>query len=273
MFSKSQKWKKPLVFFLDFSFVFLSVFSGKITTLMMENLEGCKMYEKFGIKCLTCGGTRCVNAIANGKIKEAFLYNSFVGKYLNKPLRWQYKVREEYDLKLSYFLIDEFIDALFSFPKGTYWLPEDAKYHFEEDLEPATEYALILPEGTEGLFGGKLKERYIYVTSESGFIFNSQNKWDYESNRVNEIANEDNEILIPFSRLSEETLFTINIENNELTKPLKEVDKLLKANKATVEVLSSSDKWFGVTYKEDRPVVVERLQQLTKEGLYPSPLF
>ncbi len=78
MFSKSQKWKKPLVLFLDFSFVFLSVFSGKITSLMMENLEGCKMYEKFGIKCLTCGGTRCVNALSNGKIKEAFLYNSFV---------------------------------------------------------------------------------------------------------------------------------------------------------------------------------------------------
>ncbi|MBO7253821.1 MAG: DUF2752 domain-containing protein [Clostridia bacterium] len=78
MVSKGQKWKKPLVLFLDFLFVFLSVFSGKITSLMMENLEGCKMYEKFGIKCLTCGGTRCVNAIANGKIKEAFLYNSFV---------------------------------------------------------------------------------------------------------------------------------------------------------------------------------------------------
>ena len=42
---------------------------------------------------------------------------------------------------------------------------------------------------------------------------------------------------------------------------------------STVKVLSSPDKWFGVTYKEDRPVVVERLQQLTKEGLYPSPLF
>ncbi len=78
MVSKGQKLKKPLVLFLDFLFVFLSVFSGKITSLMMENLEGCKMYEKFGIKCLTCGGTRCVNAIANGKIKEAFLYNSFV---------------------------------------------------------------------------------------------------------------------------------------------------------------------------------------------------
>lgn len=43
-------------------------------------------------------------------------------------------------------------------------------------------------------------------------------------------SNEDNEILVPFSRLSEETLFTINIENNELTKPLKEMDKLLNGS-------------------------------------------
>lgn len=40
-------------------------------------------------------------------------------------------------------------------------------------------------------------------------------------------SNNDNEIIVPFSKLSEETLFTINIENNELTKPLKEMDKLL----------------------------------------------
>ena len=43
-------------------------------------------------------------------------------------------------------------------------------------------------------------------------------------------TNEDNEILVPFSKLSEETLFTINIENNELTKPLKEMDKLLSGS-------------------------------------------
>ena len=43
-------------------------------------------------------------------------------------------------------------------------------------------------------------------------------------------SNENNEILIPFSKLSEETLFTINIENNELTKPLKEMDKLLSGS-------------------------------------------
>jgi len=43
-------------------------------------------------------------------------------------------------------------------------------------------------------------------------------------------SDEDGVILIPFSRLSEETLFTINIENNELTKPLKEMDKLLSGS-------------------------------------------
>ncbi len=78
MILNSQNWKKALVLFLDFSFIFLAVFSGKITSWMMENLEGCEAFEKFGIKCLTCGGTRCVNALANGRIKEAFFYNSFV---------------------------------------------------------------------------------------------------------------------------------------------------------------------------------------------------
>ena len=38
---------------------------------------------------------------------------------------------------------------------------------------------------------------------------------------------ENGEYIIPLSRITEETLFTINIENNELTKPLKEMDKLL----------------------------------------------
>ena len=51
------------------------------------------------------------------------------------------------------------------------------------------------------------------------------------------------------------------------------VNTTINSALSTVKVLSSPDKWFGVTYKEDRPVVVERLQQMTQEGLYPSPLF
>lgn len=42
---------------------------------------------------------------------------------------------------------------------------------------------------------------------------------------------------------------------------------------SSVKVLSSPDKWFGVTYKEDRPVVIEKIRKMTEEGFYPSPLF
>ncbi len=52
-----------------------------------------------------------------------------------------------------------------------------------------------------------------------------------------------------------------------------EVDKLLKAGKATVEVLSSKDKWFGVTYKEDKPFVMESIARLKAEGVYPEVLW
>ena len=47
------------------------------------------------------------------------------------------------------------------------------------------------------------------------------------------------------------------------------VDELLGENKATVKVLKSMDKWYGVTYKEDKPVVVAAIQRMKDEGLYP----
>ena len=51
------------------------------------------------------------------------------------------------------------------------------------------------------------------------------------------------------------------------------VDQLLKENKATVKVLRSSDKWYGVTYAADKPVVVEALKSMTDSGLYPDGLW
>ena len=51
------------------------------------------------------------------------------------------------------------------------------------------------------------------------------------------------------------------------------VDDLIKADKATVKVLTSSDKWFGVTYKEDKPFVVESIQALKDAGIYPDRLW
>lgn len=48
----------------------------------------------------------------------------------------------------------------------------------------------------------------------------------------------------------------------------------LTTNKiATVKVLDTPSKWFGVTYAEDRPGVVEKLQKLADDGIYPSPLW
>ena len=51
------------------------------------------------------------------------------------------------------------------------------------------------------------------------------------------------------------------------------VSDLLAEGKATVRVLESEDKWYGVTYKEDKPVVVAAVQALKDEGLYPQKLW
>jgi len=65
-----------------------------------------------------------------------------------------------------------------------------------------------------------------------------------------------------------------NLENlkSEFYIPLA-VDLLIKSNKAKVKVLQSHDRWFGVTYKEDKPLVVEKLSQLHREGIYPGKLW
>lgn len=51
------------------------------------------------------------------------------------------------------------------------------------------------------------------------------------------------------------------------------VGDLLKEDKATVAVLKSMDRWYGVTYKEDKPVVVAAIQGLKDKGLYPGKLW
>ena len=51
------------------------------------------------------------------------------------------------------------------------------------------------------------------------------------------------------------------------------VSKLLAEERATVSVLESADKWYGVTYKEDKPVVVAAIQNMKESGLYPEHLW
>ena len=48
---------------------------------------------------------------------------------------------------------------------------------------------------------------------------------------------------------------------------------LIKEDKEKVKVLSTKDKWFGGTYKEDKKKVMESFQELIDKGLYPKKLF
>ncbi len=49
--------------------------------------------------------------------------------------------------------------------------------------------------------------------------------------------------------------------------------QLTHEEKARVKVLTSGDKWYGVTYKEDKPTVVAAIRSLVEGGLYPAPLW
>lgn len=52
-----------------------------------------------------------------------------------------------------------------------------------------------------------------------------------------------------------------------------EINKLLQKGNITVKVLPSKDCWFGLTYKEDKGSVIEAIQQLKNQGVYPEKLW
>lgn len=92
----------------------------------------------------------------------------------------------------------------------------------------------------------------------------SMNMWGFSPSILKELKER-------FSRFLDE-----NLDKN----PLKceyflpfVVDELLTEKKATVKVLKSMDKWYGVTYKEDKPQVVAAIQRLKDSGLYPQHLW
>lgn len=65
----------------------------------------------------------------------------------------------------------------------------------------------------------------------------------------------------------------------EINKPKSEmyipsvVFEMIDEQKATVKVLEANSPWFGVTYKEDKPFVVEKIKSLIEKGDYPEKLF
>lgn len=64
----------------------------------------------------------------------------------------------------------------------------------------------------------------------------------------------------------------INVPKSEFLIPTV-VDELVHEGKATLKILSTPSKWFGVTYKEDKPGVVKNLEELVAKGEYPKGLY
>ena len=51
------------------------------------------------------------------------------------------------------------------------------------------------------------------------------------------------------------------------------LDKFVKKGEITIQILRSNSRWFGVTYREDKPFVVESIRKMVEAGIYPEKLF
>ena len=92
----------------------------------------------------------------------------------------------------------------------------------------------------------------------------SMNMWGYDSDFINEL----------------ERRFPAFLDETAKTNPLKgefflpfAVDGMLKDGIAEVDVLNTPDKWYGVTYAEDKPKVAAGIQSLKDNGVYPDILW
>ena len=51
------------------------------------------------------------------------------------------------------------------------------------------------------------------------------------------------------------------------------VNTVVKTNTARVKVLNTNEKWFGVTYKEDKALAKSKIRELVAKGIYPENLW
>ncbi len=51
------------------------------------------------------------------------------------------------------------------------------------------------------------------------------------------------------------------------------VDKFVKNGEITIKILMSNERWFGVTYRDDKPFVVESIKKMVRKGIYPARIY
>ena len=92
----------------------------------------------------------------------------------------------------------------------------------------------------------------------------SMNMWGFSKSFISEIAKGFPEFL--------DKGLKVNPEKCEYFLP-SVVSRLLEEERATVKVLSSADKWYGITYKEDKKVIVDAIRTMKEDGKYPRRLW
>ncbi len=50
------------------------------------------------------------------------------------------------------------------------------------------------------------------------------------------------------------------------------IDKFVKNGEITIKILMSNERWFGVTYREDKPFVVQSINEMIRKGVYPAKI-
>jgi dTDP-glucose pyrophosphorylase len=102
-----------------------------------------------------------------------------------------------------------------------------------------------------------------WTTIPEGSIV-SMNMWGFTKSILDELNNK-------FAEFLKETLIKNPLKGEYFLPDV--VGALLNEGKATVRVLKSLDKWYGVTYKEDKEVVVSAIARLKENGIYPEKLW
>ena len=92
----------------------------------------------------------------------------------------------------------------------------------------------------------------------------SMNLWGFQPSFIRETGDR-------FAAFLDEALQTNPLKGEYFLPTV--VSQLIAEGKATVRVLKSHDKWYGVTYREDKPVVVKAIADKTAEGVYPDDLW
>ena len=92
----------------------------------------------------------------------------------------------------------------------------------------------------------------------------SMNMWGFMPSFLDEITARFHTFL--------ETTLVANPLKGEYFLPLP-VSQLIEEGKASVKVLTSADRWYGVTYADDKPMVMAALKGMQEQGLYPDGLW